>query len=126
MFGWGPAIKGVTDLIGEFVEDKDQANKLEGAIKSQLLNLEQDIVKSQRDIIVAEAKSQSWCTSNWRPVTMLTFVGLIVAKWLGYTAPGITPELEMALMEIIKIGLGGYVVGRSGEKMVEAYAKNRN
>jgi hypothetical protein len=45
----------------------------------------------------------------------------VVAKWLGWTAPGITPDQELALLDIIKVGLGGYVVGRSGEKIMKAY-----
>ena len=36
MFGWGDAVKGVTDLVGQFVEDKDKANELETAIKNKL------------------------------------------------------------------------------------------
>jgi hypothetical protein len=47
---------------------------------------------------------------------MLTFLGLIVAKWLGWTAPGITEALELKVFDIIEIGLGGYVIGRSLEK----------
>jgi hypothetical protein len=52
---------------------------------------------------------------------MLTFVGLVVAKWLGFTDAGVTEAVEMELMQLIQIGLGGYIVGRSGEKIAKAW-----
>lgn len=79
-------------------------------------------VQAERDVIVAEAQSDSWVTKNWRPVTMLTFTALVVAKWLGFTAPGVSPEVEMAILEIIKYGLSGYVVGRSAEQIAKVIA----
>jgi hypothetical protein len=107
--------------IDKSVPDKDLAVKLKHDMQSQLLPLMQMELTAQRDIIVAEAQSESWIARSWRPITMLTFVTLVVAKWLGWTAPGITPDQELALLDIIKVGLGGYVVGRSGEKIMKAY-----
>ena len=82
MFGWGDAVKGVTDLVGQFVEDKDKANELETKIKNKLLSLEQEVITAQRDVIVAEAKSQSFIARNWRPIMMLTFVGIIANNYI--------------------------------------------
>ena len=132
MFGWGDAVKGVTDLVGQFVEDKDKANELETNIKNKLLSLEQEVITAQRDVIVAEAKSQSFIARNWRPIMMLTFVGIIANNYIlfpyitlfGGTA--ITLEIPPDMWSLLKIGVGGYVMGRSGEKMVESFAKNRN
>jgi hypothetical protein len=132
MFGWGEAIAGVTNLIGEFVEDKDKANELETAIKRKLLSLEQAVITAQREVIVAEANSQSFIARNWRPIMMLTFVSIIANNYIlfpyitlfGGTA--ITLEIPPDMWGLLKIGVGGYVLGRSGEKMVESYAKNRS
>ena len=132
MFGWGDAVKGGTDLVGQFVEDKDKANELETKIKNKLLSLEQEVITAQRDVIVAEAKSQSFIARNWRPIMMLTFVGIIANNYIlfpyitlfGGTA--ITLEIPPDMWSLLKIGVGGYVMGRSGEKMVESFAKNRN
>ena len=132
MLGWGEAVKGVTDLVGQFVEDKDKANELETAIKNKLIGLEQEVVKAQRDTIVAEAKSQSFIARNWRPIMMLTFVFIIANNYILFPYVqlfgGTALELEIpdAMWSLLKIGVGGYVMGRSGEKMVESYAKNRS
>lgn len=132
MFGWGDAVKGVTDLVGQFVEDKDKANQLESEIKAKLINLEQEVVKAQRDTIVAEAKSQSFIARNWRPIMMLTFVFIIANNYIFFPYiqlfGGQAVELEIpdAMWGLLKIGVGGYVLGRSGEKMVDSYSKNRS
>lgn len=132
MLGWGDAVKGVTDLVGQFVEDKDKANELETAIKNKLIGLEQEVVKAQRDTIVAEANSQSFIARNWRPIMMLTFVFIIANNYILFPYVqlfgGTALELEIpdAMWSLLKIGVGGYVMGRSGEKMVESYAKNRS
>ena len=132
MLGWGEAVKGVTDLVGQFVEDKDKANELETAIKNKLINLEQEVVKAQRDTIVAEANSQSFIARNWRPIMMLTFVFIIANNYILFPYVqlfgGTALELKIpdAMWGLLKIGVGGYVMGRSGEKMVESYAKNRS
>lgn len=59
---------------------------------------------------------ESWLTRNWRPLTMLVFVGLIVARWFGWTAP-IGEAEALKLWDIIAVSLGVYTGGRSLEKL---------
>jgi len=73
---------------------------------------------TKADIIKAEASSESWLAQSWRPIMMLTFGALIVARWLGYAAPGISDAEILKLWDIVELGLGGYVIGRSVEKIV--------
>ena len=111
-------------IIDKFVPDKDQAAQLKFQISNSLIGLDAKILESQTKAIVAEAQGESWMQRNWRPTTMLTFTGLIVAHWLGFT-PENLPETEvMALLEIVKIGLAGYVVGRSAEKFAKNWKPN--
>ena len=81
------------------------------------------IVNAQGGVIKAEASSGSWLAANWRPILMLSFTAIIVvnylvvpiAQWFGVSeAPLILPPDMWALL---KIGVGGYIVGRSGEKI---------
>ncbi|HBF31348.1 3TM-type holin, partial [Rhizobium sp.] len=77
-----------------------------------------DLAKAAAGIVLAEAQSKNWLASSWRPITMLIFVGLIVARWFGWTAPGLSQPEVLELWAIVKIGMGGYVIGRSVEKVV--------
>ena len=110
-------------VLDKFVEDKDLSKKIESELTMELMRYESAELKAATDIIVAEARSGNWITNSWRPITMLTFVALIVLHWLGFTAENLPEEQVLALLEIVKVGLGGYVLGRSGEKIVKEWKK---
>ena len=97
------------------------------AAKLELLKLESSGELSRlseaASIIRAEASSESWLARNWRPLVMVTFTALIVARWLGWAAPSLQPEEYLVLWNIVEFGLGGYVVGRTGEKIAKTVAE---
>lgn len=95
---------------------------LELAQSGELARLmhESKVIEAQSSIIKAEANSDSWLARNWRPLLMVTFAGLIVARWFGFSAPNISQQEYMELWNIIKLGVGGYVIGRSAEKIANA------
>ena len=73
-------------------------------------------------IIKAEASSDSWLAANWRPIVMLVFTGLIVARWFGWAAPNLSEQEYIKLWSIVELGMGGYVIGRSAEKIIPVVA----
>jgi Holin of 3TMs, for gene-transfer release len=117
----GPVIAGIFGVIDKAVENKDQAAAIKVKLQEMVLTGQMREIEEAAANIRAEATGDSWLQRSWRPLTMLTFVSLIVAKWLGFTAPGVTEAVELALFEIIKIGLGGYVIGRSVEKGIKVW-----
>jgi len=88
-------------------------------LESQALEAKSKMAEMQKDVIVAEAKGESWLQRNWRPLTMIMFVVFIGAHLAGYTAPNLSDELVKILFETVKIGIGGYIVGRSAEKGIK-------
>ena len=119
----GKLVKPVSDIIKEAVPDKDLAAKLDNQIQTLLIEKSTQLLDAQKSIIVAEAQSESWLTRNWRPTTMLVLVGCVLAHWLGLTPENLSPEEVTHLLDIVQIGLGGYVVSRGAEKCVKAYKK---
>lgn len=117
----GNIISGIFGIVDKTVEDKDQAAQIKAGLQTQVLAMLNKELDTAGQIIVAEAQGDSWIQRNWRPITMLVFVGLVVAKWLGFTAPGVSEAIELALLDIIQVGLGGYVVGRSVEKGIKVW-----
>jgi len=108
----------VLDIVDDVVEDKDEANKLKFEIQRRLVESKSKEMESAAKIVLAEAQG-SWLQRNWRPLLMVTFAGLIIAHWFGLTAPDIPESVQNSLLNIVMIGVGGYVVGRSGEKIAE-------
>ena len=88
-------------------------------------------LRSATDIIVAEAKSESWIARNWRPITMLVFVFIIFNNFVlvpygtafGFPMPSVMLPPDM--FALLKIGLGGYVVGRSAEKGIKLWKEKQ-
>lgn len=107
-------------IIDSVFPDEEKRNEARLELFKMQSSAEAKMMEHQVSTILAEANGESWIQRNWRPVTMLTFVGLVVAKWLGFAAPGVSDEIEMKLFDIIEIGLGGYVIGRSAEKVAKA------
>lgn len=114
-------IKPVSDLVDsvhtsqeERLEAQAAILKLQSSVTEKVLSLEETVVKSQAQVITAEAKGQSWLQRNWRPITMMTFLVLITADIFGFTEY----RLSEQAWELLKLGIGGYVIGRSAEKIV--------
>lgn len=79
-------------------------------------------------VIVAEAQSKSWLANSWRPITMLAFVAVIVNNYLLFPylklfgVEAVLLEMPVHVWDVIELGLGGYVVGRSVEKTASVVA----
>jgi hypothetical protein len=84
---------------------------------------------------MAEAKSEHTITATWRPILMLTITAIV--GWNYLLAPIATVIINYALGQqvalsiplpdelwnLLMIGVGGYVVGRSGEKIAGTLKK---
>jgi hypothetical protein len=119
-------IPALAPILGTFIKSKfpdpTEAAKVEAEMTAQLWANAHHLNAAAADIIKTEAASQHWLASNWRPVTMLVFVCLIVARWFGWAAPGLSEAEYLKLWSIVEFGLGGYVVGRSVEKIAPSIA----
>ncbi|MBD3754235.1 MAG: hypothetical protein IE937_01170, partial [Gammaproteobacteria bacterium] len=104
------------DIVDKTVEDKDAALKIKAEISSQILNNSSDLAKAASGVVIAEAKGESWLQRNWRPMLMVWFAILIGAYWFGFVPPNLDQNIIASLFDLVKIGVGGYVVGRSVEK----------
>lgn len=65
---------------------------------------------------------ESWLQSNWRPLLMVWFSILLGGYWFGFTPETLTPEMAADMFSIVHFGVGGYVVGRSAEKVASTIA----
>lgn len=115
----GPLFKTIDSVI----DNKDHADRIKMEIQQKILTHHAEEFRVAANIIVAEANGESWLQRNWRPVLMLWFAGLVGAHWLGFTAPNLSESTVGHLLDIVKIGVGGYVIGRSGEKIAKEASK---
>jgi len=118
----GPIFGTVAKSVFPDPADELKRQDLQNQLVNKVIEAGSALEQAAAAIIKAEAASAHWLAANWRPITMLTFVGLVVARWLGWTAPGMTEAEYLSIYDLIKIGIGGYVVGRSAEKVIPMVA----
>ena len=114
----GKVAGGVADRIFPDPEQELKRIELQQVLQAAVLERTSEIERAAAEVVKAEAQGQSWLQRTWRPITMLVFVGLIVARWLGWSAPNLGEAEVLKLWDIVEIGLGGYVIGRSAEKVL--------
>lgn len=126
----GVKAKETVDAIGNAIDKIDNSDeKLELQLKyKQLLidiehayiNYENRLLDNQTKIVEAEVKGLSWLQNNWRPLLMLICMFIILNNYV------LVPmfKLPMAVLDdhiwkLMEYGIGGYVAGRSLEKISE-------
>ena len=109
-------------VVGNLFPDPTERAKAEAEALRQLMAHQADIEAAAGKIIQTEAASSHWLAANWRPLIMLTFGSLIVARWFGLAAPNLSEAEYLKLWDIVELGLGGYVIGRSVEKIAPTLA----
>ena len=120
--------KPAAELIDELHTSEDERLKAKGhlldvqaAAMQRVFDYESETLQAKAGIVQAEAKSEHWVTATWRPITMLTFLALAVGDSLGWLPNPLRDEAWM----LLQVGIGGYVVARSGEKIVNTVKKSQ-
>lgn len=109
----------VDSVLDKVVGDKSERDRLKQEVRLEMMNRQSELLDAQKDIIVSEAEGEGWLQRSWRPITMLAFVGCVMGYWFGLTPPTLPETAVVQMFELVKIGLGGYVVGRSTEKITK-------
>ncbi len=94
-----------------------------------------EIEKAAASVVIAEANSEHKITATWRPILMLTITAIV--GWNYLVAPLVELAVTLAtgnqmplsiplpeeLWTLLTVGVGGYVLGRSGEKIAGKLSK---
>ena len=118
-------LDGAANIISKFVKDPTAALNAQVELANltnqgnvAILQADQTFANAQAQVIAAEEK-EGWLAANWRPILMLIFT-IIVANnyllrpWFGVQAVDLPPDM----WALLKLGISGYVIGRSAEKFL--------
>jgi len=120
----------IGDVLGRILpEDQNKRAEIERELNMALVTNSHAIEQAAAQVVMAEAKSEHTITATWRPILMLTITAIV--GWNYLLAPIATVIINYALGQqvalsiplpdelwnLLMIGVGGYVVGRSGEKI---------
>jgi len=126
----------VGDVLGRILpEDQNKRAEIERELNMALVTNSHAIEQAAAQVVMAEAKSEHTITATWRPILMLTITAIV--GWNYLLAPIATVIINYALGQqvalsiplpdelwnLLMIGVGGYVIGRSGEKIAGTLKK---
>ena len=145
--GIGESVKGVMDSLDGLITSKEermeQDNKL-AEIRNNLAEIQKDIYEKAADVETQLINAKSTALQgeingnrlqrNWRPILMICFGGIIIYQYFlvhlinviltafhveFQGSPLFIPEFNLPdrFWSLLEIGVGGYVVGRSLEKV---------
>jgi hypothetical protein len=89
-----------------------------------------EVARAQAQTITAEAKSEHWLAATWRPLTMTMLVGIVandylvgpyLHSWFGWD---VVVQLPERFFDLLEIGLGGYIGGRTIEKIFKTIRRS--
>lgn len=103
-------VGGIIDSLSLSANEKKQ---IRSTIVDRLYRYAAESEKEQASIIRSEAQG-NWLQKSWRPIVMLAFTFIVV---LGAFVPIPMLEDSSEFWSLLEIGLGGYVIGRSIEKV---------
>tara|TARA_R100000808_G_C2076445_1_gene101942 strand:- start:234 stop:647 length:414 start_codon:yes stop_codon:yes gene_type:complete len=135
-----PLVSAILPIVGNVMdrilpEDKNKRMEVERELNMALMQNSAAIEQAAASVIKAEAESEHKITATWRPILMLTITAIVgwnylaaplvelcVRLFAGDAIPLSIP-LPEELWNLLMIGVGGYVVGRSGEKIARNMKK---
>ena len=114
----------IIEILGKLIPDPNK----KAEVQLELAKLDWDSLQKQANALQTEL-SGNWMQRSWRPLLMFIFMGMMVNNYvllpymqvLGIAVQPLnfTPEM----WDLLKIGVGGYIVARSGEKVTSTIAE---
>ena len=118
----GGIFKPAAELIDDLhTSDEEKLKHRERLLEVQAMTMqtvftyEEANLRAKAQIVNSEAQSDHWIVASWRPIVMLALTALVIVDSFGWLANPLSGEAWL----LLQIGLGGYVVGRSGEKIAK-------
>lgn len=128
----GPIVETIEHMVG----DKDLRERLKAEVRGKIIEHQTALIDRQSQVILAESRSESWITRNWRPILMVLLMSFLVL--FGFALPiaevltghhlMFKPRFDLLpgpAWDLLTIGLGGYIGGRSAEKIAASLASAR-
>ena len=122
----GAIIGGIGSFFGSlFGFKKKQAETVQTAFKvlNNAESTEAARTTAAAKIISSEAQAGG-LAAQWRPILMIVFAVMVVSFFFGYTPPHLEKPMSPMMAELfglLKLGIGGYIGGRSLEKIASSF-----
>jgi hypothetical protein len=118
----------VNKILDAYVKDVELKRKLQAELEGSLVTHLGKSLELEKDIVLAEVQGEHWITYAWRPMLMMLFMAFLVL--VGFVLPMVDlavgktiaynprwASLPDGFWQFLSVGVGGYIGGRSLEKI---------
>jgi hypothetical protein len=124
----GTGIKETVEAVGSVVDsaftNDEERLKAKAEITQIVTDYTKSIAQSASEVLKVEL-SGNWLQRSWRPILMLAFGFIVIYEYFIAPVTGLKAiDLPIQFWSLLEIGIGGYVIGRSVEKVTEKVAEN--
>lgn len=116
--------KELTESVGNILDNLTTSGEEVQEAKTKITDKVNDTLYKVMDLQAEVMKTEmtgNWLQRSWRPLVMLAFAAVVV---IGAFYPIPYIETDHQFWNLLELGLGGYVVGRSVEKVADSVTKN--
>ena len=122
-----PLVSGVLDVVKTWQTRKVSEAEMRAEVERAVLATLSQVAERQADVIIAEANAADKWVRRWRPVVAVSFAFIVVfyalilpiaVDWFGAPPVRIGDRLLGWVMQAVMLTLGGYIGGRTLEKVV--------
>jgi len=126
--GASDILDGASNVLDRVVTNDQEKMQAKNEISQIVLNALNQLNSAQKEVLLKEMDG-NWLQKSWRPIIMLSFGFIVVYAY--FLQPAFFPNatdvantLKPEFWELLKLGLGGYVIGRSVEKVSKNVTAN--
>lgn len=110
-------LSGLVGEIGSVINTLSVSSKEKEQIKADLLaavSRQEEVLNQSRAGIIQTEAQGNWLQRSWRPIIMLVFAAIVLVGTF-FDLPILSDTSRF--WDLLEIGIGGYVIGRSAEKI---------
>jgi hypothetical protein len=104
-------IREIGDIVNRLSVSSREKQKIQEEMQSLVYRYKSELVREQSAAVGEETRG-NWLQRSWRPIVMLILTLLVV---LGVFTESPMLSDSSRFWDLLEIGVGGYVIGRSGE-----------
>ena len=123
----------LTKILDAYIADVELKRKLAAEIERQTLGYFERTAELGASVVMAETTSGHWLSRSWRPLLMLLLMGFLVLVGLVLPVADLIAghrvafeprwqSLPEGFWQFLTVGAGGYIGGRTLEKVTGAAA----
>ena len=113
--------KNIGDAFDKNFTSKEERLVQKNKLLAEANSLVSNVLDAQKEILKTETTG-NWLQRSWRPIVMLCFAFIVMYAFFMQpaffpNATNVSEQLPEDFWGLLKIGMGGYVIGRSAEKV---------